>query len=192
MFAYLLCVCVCVCVSVSLSACVCVCLSVRFCLSVCLPVYVSASESVCECLPVFVCLSVCLSVHGYTLSNIISFVVYLLTISSFPLFFKWRYFSNGKLYCPLIFIFTYLPFASFSHVCQSFLSFFLSCFLSFFLSSFLSFFLTFLVFFLILEEIDEVSPDLLRNVHFLAGISRNPEHLSRCGVQTARVVVTIR
>jgi hypothetical protein len=42
------------------------------------------------------------------------------------------------------------------------------------------------------EEIDEEAPGLLDNVFFLAGVARNVDHLSRCGVENARVVVTIR
>jgi hypothetical protein len=42
------------------------------------------------------------------------------------------------------------------------------------------------------EEIDEVAPGLLDDVHFLAGVARNMDHLTRCGVQAAKVVVAIR
>ena len=42
------------------------------------------------------------------------------------------------------------------------------------------------------DEINETSPGLLHNVHFYAGVARNTDHLSRCGVVTARVVVAIR
>ena len=42
------------------------------------------------------------------------------------------------------------------------------------------------------EEIDEVAPGLLDDVHFLAGVARNMDHLTRCGVQAAKCVVAIR
>ena len=111
----------------------------------------------------------CLSIEEETLIPF-DFIVYLLIISYHPLFFKERH-SRRENYL--------------THTFDLFLIF------HFFILNFVYFsFFDFIP--IVSEEIDEVSPDLLRNVHFLAGISRNPEHLSRCGVQTARVVVTIR